>query len=70
MQHSNFNENYKKSKEYVCLRCKKDKKVPVKFSNENKLIPSRIPDTLKNLLISRAIPVMQIYTKSKGGQLA
>ena len=41
---------------------------------ENKMIPSKIPDALKNLtqveemLISLDFPVMQIHTKPNGGQ--
>ena len=49
-------------------------KIPSKFSNENKMIPSKIPDALKNLtqvdemLISLDFPVMQIHTKPNGGR--
>ena len=64
----------KDSDYYVCARCKRDKKTPSKFSKENKIIPSKIPDALKTLtqveemLISRAFPVMQIHTKPNGCQ--
>ena len=40
------------------------------------MVPTKLPDALKNLtqveemLISRAFPVMQIYTKPNGGQKA
>ena len=59
---------------YVCARCKSDKETPGKFSKENKMVPSKVPDSLKDLiqveemLISRAFPVMQIHTKPSGGQ--
>ena len=58
---------------YVCSRCFKDKKSPRKFSLENSMIPSSIPDELQNLihvekmLITRALPIMQVYIKP-GGQ--
>ena len=60
--------------EYVCRRCKIDKKVPKKFSSENNMIPSKVPFPLQNLtqveemLIARAFPVLQVYTKPRGGQ--
>ena len=62
--------------EYKCTRCKRDKKLPSKFGIDNKMIPSKLPCPLKDLtqveemLISRAFPVMQIYTKPRGGQVA
>ena len=52
--------------EYVCRRCKIDKKVPKKFSSENNMIKSKVPFPLQNLtqveemLIARAFPVLQV----------
>ena len=34
---------------YVCSQCSRDKKSPKKFSHENSMIPSSIPDELQNL---------------------
>ncbi|XP_028408480.1 uncharacterized protein LOC114531038 isoform X1 [Dendronephthya gigantea] len=58
---------------YVCSRCFRDKKSPKKFSCENLMIPSYVPDELQNLtqveemLIARALPIMRVYVKP-GGQ--
>ena len=58
---------------YVCSRCVKDKKSPRKFSLENSMIPSSVPQELQDLtqieemLIARALPIMRIYIKP-GGQ--
>ena len=58
---------------YVCSRCSRDKKSPKKFSLENSMIPSSIPNELQNLtqveemLIARALPIMRVYIKP-GGQ--
>ena len=63
------------SKDHTCKRCKVDKKEPKKFSKENCMIPSPVPDELKNLteceqmLISRAFPIMQVFTKPGLGYL-
>ena len=52
---------------------KKNKK---KISFENSMIPSAVPPELQNMtqfeemLISRAFPVINVYTKPKGGQRA
>ena len=60
---------------YVCSRCKRDKKIPAKFSAQNMMIPSAVPDELEGLtqveqmLIARALPVMRVYVKP-GGQRA
>ena len=57
---------------FICRRCKLDKKEPKKFSSENNMIPSPVPDALLDLsqceeiLISRAFPVIQVYIKSGG----
>ena len=65
-----------KASEFICVRCKKDKQFPNNFSKENKMMPSELPNPLKNvtqveeILVSTAFPVMQIYTKPRGGQLA
>ena len=66
----------KSSPNFTCRRCKSDKKVPKKFSLENNMIPSAVPACLSGLtqveemLISRALPIMQVYTKPRGGQLS
>lgn len=58
----------------LCGRCKRDKIKPRKFSAENDMIPSKVPDQLLDLsqaeemLIARAFPVMNIYCKPRGGQ--
>ena len=58
---------------YVCSRCSRDKISPKKFSVENSLIPSPVPNELKDLtqieemLIARALPIMRVYIKP-GGQ--
>lgn len=49
---------------YVCSRCSRDKKCPKKFSSENSMILSSVPQELQNLeemLIARALPVMRVY---------
>ena len=49
------------------------KKIPKKFSSENFMIPSCVPNELQNLtqieemLIARALPIMSVYIKP-GGQ--
>ena len=58
---------------YVCSRCSRDKKSPKKFSFQNSMIPSSVPNVLQNLtqieemLIARALPIMRVYVKP-GGQ--
>ena len=58
---------------YMCSRCSRDKKSPKKFSCENSMIPSSVPNELQNLtqveemLIARALPIMRVYVKP-GGQ--
>jgi hypothetical protein len=58
---------------YVCSQCCRDKKSPKKFSFENSMIPSSVPQQLKYLtqveemLIARALPIMRVYIKP-GGQ--
>ena len=58
---------------YVCSQCCRDKKSPKKFSFENSMIPSSVPQQLKDLtqveemLIARALPIMRVYIKP-GGQ--
>lgn len=57
---------------YQCKRCKMDKKFPKKFSHENNMLPSAVPVELQHLsqceeiLIARAFPIMQVYTKAGG----
>lgn len=59
-----------------CVRCKRDKILPKKFSDENGMIPSSVPPELDGLsqaeemLIARALPFMNIYCKPRGGQRA
>ena len=61
---------------YICSRCVHDKRVQKKFSAENLMIPSPVPEQLQGLtqieemLIARAFPVMHVYTKPRGGQRA
>ena len=63
----------KSPSDYECSRCFRDKKSPKKFSLENSMIPSAIPQELKDLtqveemLIARALPIMRVYIKP-GGQ--
>ncbi len=58
---------------YICKQCSRDKKSPKKFSFENSMIPSSVPQELKDLtqveemLIARALPIMRVYIKP-GGQ--
>ena len=60
---------------YICTRCLRDKNDTKKFSSENSLIPSPVPEELQNLtqieemLIARVFPVISVYTKP-GGQRA
>ena len=59
---------------YECNRCKKEKGLPKRFSVKNDMIPSEVPLELQGLtqveemLIARAFPVIQVYTKPNGGQ--
>ena len=68
--------NISKVDDYCCTRCKRDKGTPKKFSAENNMKPSAVPEALKGLtqieemLIARAFPVMQVYTRPRGGQRA
>ena len=61
---------------YEYNRCQREKTVPKKFSKENDMIPSAIPLELQGLtqveemLIARAFPVIQVYTKPNGSQKA
>ena len=63
------------NQDYECSRCKVDKKNPKMFSKENFMVPSTVPEELQGLtqceemLIARAFPLMQVYTKAGGGQL-
>ncbi|PFX33872.1 hypothetical protein AWC38_SpisGene1310 [Stylophora pistillata] len=56
---------------YACSRCSRDKSVPKKFSQENSMILSLVPNELEGLtqfeeiLIARAFPVMHVYTKPR-----
>ena len=61
---------------HVCCQCKLDKDPPKKFSEENTMIPSHMPEELQNLtqfkemLIACAFPVMHAFTKPRGEQTA
>ena len=63
----------RKCTNFVCGRCKDDRKSPKLFSAENGMIPSKVPGELQGLtqteemLIARALPVVNIYIKP-GGQ--
>ena len=58
---------------YTCKRCASDKESPKKFSCENFMVPSKVPDELQDLtqieemLIARVLPIMRVYVKP-GGQ--
>ena len=53
---------FKPRSPYVCSRCSRDKRIPKKFSLQNFMIPSCVPNELQNLteieemLIARAYP--------------
>lgn len=59
-------------KQFICRRCSIDKKEPKLFSFENNMIPSVVPEELsilsqcEEILIARAFPVIQVYTKAGG----
>jgi hypothetical protein len=62
------------SEVYICYRCKRDKKSPLKkFSAENDMDPGTVPEQLRGLtqveemLISRVCAIMRVYRKH-GGQ--
>jgi len=61
---------------HECIQCKKEKGLPKRFSSENNMVPSAVPIELQGLtqveemLIARAFPVIQVYTKPGGGQKA
>ncbi|XP_020897308.2 uncharacterized protein LOC110236158 [Exaiptasia diaphana] len=58
---------------YICTKCARDKETPKKFSNENLMIPSKVPTQLQGLtqteemLIARVLPIMRVYVRP-GGQ--
>ena len=58
---------------YTCTRCKRDKGVPTRYSQENDMDPKAVPQSLQNLsqveemLIARICPIMCVYRKH-GGQ--
>ena len=37
---------------YICTRCKRDKGTPKKFSTENNMKPSAVPEALKGLTLA------------------
>ena len=45
-----------KIEEYTCMRCKRDKKVPKKFSFENNMVPSKVPRELQQLTQMEEMP--------------
>ncbi|CAB3998542.1 Hypothetical predicted protein [Paramuricea clavata] len=61
------------SEVFICYRCKRDKKLPKKFSAKNDMDPGTVPEQLRGLtqveemLISRVCPIMRVYRKH-GGQ--
>ena len=61
------------AKEYVCIRCSRDKRTPKLYSAENDMLPGPRPLCLEGLtqveemLIARACPIMCVYRKH-GGQ--
>ena len=65
----------KKRSPYMCSRCSRDKNGVKKFSSQNGMIPSQVPNELQGLtqleemLIARVFPVISVYTKP-GGQKA
>ena len=58
---------------YVCTRCKHDNNETKRYSEENDMLPGRVPTCLQGLsqveemLIARACPIMCVYRKH-GGQ--
>ena len=58
---------------YECLRCRRDKLNPKKFSKANNMHPGEVPESLQGLtqveemLIARISPIMYVYRKH-GGQ--
>jgi len=67
----------KNSANYICSHCVCDKSVPKKVSANNSMIPSPVLKELQlcltqfeEMLITRAFPVMHVYTKPRGGQRA
>ena len=62
-----------RSKNFICSRCKSDKRNPKLFSVENDMIPSEVPTQLQGLtqieemLIAKAFPIINVYIKP-GGQ--
>ena len=71
----NVYDKVKSMDQYICTQCKSDKGTQKKFSAENFMVPSVVPPELRDLtqceemLIARAFPIMQVYTKAAGGQL-
>ena len=57
----------------LCTICKRDKIQPTKFSAQNNMIPSAVPEDLtvltqiEEMLISTAFPLMNVYCKPRGG---
>ena len=70
-----LSEKSKRGMTYTCSRCNRDKNAIKKFSVENNMIPSPVPEELQGLiqleemLIARVFPVISVYTKP-GGQKA
>ena len=70
-----LSEKSKRGMSYTCSRCNRDKNAIKKFSVENNMIPSPVPEELQGLiqleemLIARVFPVISVYTKP-GGQKA
>lgn len=73
--HEAWPTNTKLKENYQCSRCNRDKNTIKKFSEQNLMIPSKVPSELTDLtqieemLIARAFPQMSVYLKP-GGQRA
>ena len=54
---------------YVCSRCSRDEKSPKILSSESSMIPSPVPNELKDftlveeMLIARTLPITKVYIK-------
>ena len=54
---------------YVCSRCSRDEKSPKILSSESSMIPSPVPNELKDftqveeMLIARTLPITRVYIK-------
>lgn len=51
----------KDCKYYVCARCRRDKKTLSKFIKENKMVPSKVPDALKDLKQAEEMLIPRLF---------